>query len=156
MSEESQRVQCGECGERNLSTSEVCWQCGKPLTPAQNELTADSQPTEPVAESPETPATPEVSPTQPLPVPPSDNSQTLMIIGFVSAGLGLCCCLFPLASIVLGIILSGRKNKMGTWVIVAGAVALLVSTMMSVIYFLTIRGMGHAGMMGPNYHPFGY
>lgn len=143
MAEETERVICPKCGERNLPESEVCWQCGQPLRAEVVEPDKDQQPSEPVSEPAPTPVASgepvSQQPTLPPPAAPIDNSQTLVILGFVFAGLSLLCCpIFPIASIVMGIIANSKGNKLGTWVIAAGVVMLLLQIMVWGLYIAFI------------------
>ena len=147
MAEETERVICPKCGERNLPESEVCWQCGQPLRTEVTELDKDKQPAEPVPEPAPTPEEPVSPPPSPAPV---DNSPTLVILGFVFAGLGLlgCCPIFSIASIVMGIIANNKGNKLGTWIIASGAIILLLNIMLIVLVVVFRASMGSGYMPG--------
>ena len=129
MNENPNRIACTKCGAANFPSSANCWQCGEPLR---------AEPTEPAPPGPE-PAPgaappPPTTPSSPIYVPPRSrqDTETLVIVGFVLAGVGLfgcCCCCSPLcsiAAIVLGAIAYSRGDNRGMWVIIAGAVTLLI------------------------------
>jgi hypothetical protein len=145
VNESSNRIACAKCGAANFPSSSNCWQCGEALSAdqvpearAEGEFAASTPEPPPgappsVEPVPAVPPPPEPAPSSPVYVPPTNrrDTETLVIVGFVLAGLGLigccCCCspLFSVAAIVLGAIAYSKGDNRGIWVIVAGAVALL-------------------------------
>ena len=133
MNETGDRIQCPKCGANNFPSSAVCWQCGEPLSQQQAATPPPGQ--QPGPQPAPAPRWPEGETAVP---PARDNTQTLIILGFVFAALGLCCCpIFAIAGIIMGVIVQQRGNPTGTWVIVASAAMLLVSVV------LTIAGLGN-------------
>ncbi len=51
-----------------------------------------------------------------------------MILGFISAAVGLLCCpfVFSVAAIIMGVVARNKGNPLGVWVIGAGVAASLV------------------------------
>lgn len=87
-----------------------------------------NQPPEPVQEPTPTPEEPPTPVTEP---PARVNTDAYITWGFILAALGfVCCCcgqLFAVASIILGAIAYGKGDQRGMWVMIAGAVSLLIS-----------------------------
>lgn len=98
--------------------------------PAQQ--TPKSPPYQPYGQQPGQPyQPPSGGPQQPYPpptaAPPASDTKILIILGFVFAGLGLCCCgPLGIGAIIMGVIAHNKGDKLGIWVIVAGAAALLL------------------------------
>jgi hypothetical protein len=137
MNENPNRVACSKCGAANFPSSANCWQCGEPL---RVEGTAPEPP--PPGPEPEPGATPPTPPPSPVYVPPTarQDTETLVIVGFVCAGLGLmgCCCgccswVLSITAIVLGAIAYSKGDNRGMWVIIAGAVALVAGVVPTVV-----------------------
>jgi hypothetical protein len=81
------------------------------------------------------------------PPPPARSDTNLYIIlGFVFAVLGIGCCPFGLASIVMGIIANNKGNKLGMWVIVAGVVSVILAMGFNIF---ALRRMGPGGPFAP-------
>ena len=112
--------------------------------PTDPEQPADRTPTP----EPE-PAAPVPSPAQPLAAPPRppQNTDSLIIWGFILAALGLVCCccgqIFSVAAIVLGAIAYGRGDQRGMWVMIAGAVSFLISSGIGATYMLVPQMWPH-------------
>ena len=105
----------------------------QPVEPEQEEQSPPPPP-EPVSPpEPVQPPTPAPAPPPPGPPPPSDTN-TLIIIGWISVGIGLlgvcCCCswLFAPLAIVLGAIAYSRGDQRGLWVLIAGIVVLIIGS----------------------------
>lgn len=128
MNQGTERISCPYCQAANFPTSTVCWQCGRALRAQQDQ---------PPAQPPMTPPPP--GPTEPGPAygpPPASSSNTLVIVGFILAALGICCCpIFSIVGIILGVMALQRGNSLGTWVIVASAVTLLLGVVLFAIGF---------------------
>jgi len=95
----------------------------------------EEQPAEPTAEQPPAPEAAQlpVEPVQPPPPPPEDTT-VYVILGFVCAALGvLCCPIFSIVGIVLGMIVNRKGNPIGTWILVASAATLLIGIIFSAI-----------------------
>ena len=142
MNDTSDRIECPKCHANNFTSSAVCWQCGEPL-PRQEASTP--------------PPSAQPGPTGPQPrysePPRTDNSQTLVILGFVFAGLGLLCCpIFALAGLIIGIVVQRRGKPIGTWIIVVSAVVLVASVLITIFYtakFLTMYKQNPTPWMTP-------
>ena len=71
----------------------------------------------------------------PAPAAPPQDTNTLIILGWVFVVLGLfcCCCppLFAIPGIVLGIIAYSKGDQRGLWVIIAGAIVLVAGGALS-------------------------
>ena len=93
----------------------------------------NQQPTEP-----EQPA-PQAAPPSAPPGPPQ-NTDSLIIWGFILAALGLVCCccgqIFSVVAIILGAIAYGKGDHRGMWVIIAGAIAFLITSGLGASYVL--------------------
>lgn len=63
--------------------------------------------------------------------PSSNNTDALILWGYILAGLSLfcCCCPYALAlpSLVMGIVAYSRGDQRGKWVIIASVIALILS-----------------------------
>lgn len=71
---------------------------------------------------------------EPSPATKSDNSSLLVILGFVSAILvPVFFPVFAAVSVVLGVILCRRENKMGRWVIAAGVVVTILFILVAIM-----------------------
>lgn len=116
MNQESDRIPCPKCRANNFPTSAVCWNCGQPLHPQQEG--APEEPAAPPQAGPESPSTCQ-----------ANNTDTLVILGFIMAGLAFiaCCCspIFAIPAIILGATAYSRGDQRGLWVIIIGAIALL-------------------------------
>ena len=142
MNDTSDRIECPKCHANNFTSSAVCWQCGEPLPRQQ------ASPPPPSAQP---------GPTGPQPrysdPPRTDNSQTLVILGFVFAGLGLLCCpIFALAGLIIGIVVQRRGKPIGTWIIVVSTVVLVASVLITIFYtakFLTMYKQNPTPWMTP-------
>ncbi len=132
MSESSDRISCPKCQASNFANSAVCWQCGQPLSGPRAQVSNETPggPTPPPPPQP----TPGYEPLPPSYTPPADNGQTLVIVGFILAAIGFLCCplIFGAVAIVLGILAMNKGNKLGMWVIVAGAASLVLGTILGV------------------------
>lgn len=92
----------------------------------------------------------------PMPaMPTSDNTQTLVILGFVFAALGIICCpIFPIVGIIFGVIVQRRGNQLGTWIIVANVLALVASLAFSaMIAAKYMELLKHGGIPNPYNNP---
>jgi hypothetical protein len=108
----------------------------------------EEQPAEPTAEQPPAPeaAQPPVEPVQPPPPPPEDTT-VYVILGFVCAALGLVCSpfcsvvalVFPIVGIVLGVVVNRKNNPIGTWIIVASVVTLVIGIGLSAIGLVFLK-----------------
>jgi hypothetical protein len=85
------------------------------------------------------PAQPSEAPPQPPQAAPQRNTDAFILWGFISAAVGFfgfccCCCpsIFGIVAIVLGAIAYSRGDQRGMWVIIAGAVALLAGSGISI------------------------
>ena len=173
MNDQSNRIICPHCKTNNFQSSTVCWQCGKPLSPAKQ---PDQQPPPPVQppppyqQQPGQPPPPYQQPVQPQPPhqrplsepPSSGDGRIFVTLGFIFAGLGFCCCyLFSVASIVMGFIAYNKKDKLAVWVIVAGASSLLISIIIGIAAKSLLPGFmeqfmpkGMFPQMDPGQSPF--
>lgn len=120
MNQDNSNILCPHCGEWNSAGREECIRCGMPL-PSQGETTAGES------------AQPPVAPDSVPPTASRSETETIVILGFVLAGLGLfgcCCCFSSLAeviAIVLGAIAYSRGDRRGLWIIIIGVVVLVIS-----------------------------
>ena len=150
---DTDRIPCPHCQANNFPSSAVCWQCGQPLRAQSNETPGGPPP-------PVTPPTP--GPVQPPPPSyeppptsrPPDNGQTLVILGFIFAALGIFCCpIFGPVAIIMGVIAKNRGNALGTWVIIAGVASTLIGvifTSVGVLSFLKgMQGGGYGNFPNP-------
>jgi hypothetical protein len=130
MNQASDRIPCPKCQASNFPNSAVCWQCGEPMSGARAQVSNET----PGGPTPPPPA-PGYAPPQPIIPHRQDDGQNLVVIGFVLAALGFLCCplIFGAAAIVLGILAMNKGNKLGVWVIVAGAGSLVLGTILGVI-----------------------
>lgn len=137
MNENPNRIACTKCGAANFPSSANCWQCGEPL-PTQRTEPAPPGPEPGMGDAP-APPTP---PSSPVYVPPRNrqDTETLITLGFVFAGLGLigfccgCCSwLFSITAIVLGAIAYSKGDSRGLWVIGLAALGLILSVVISLI-----------------------
>ncbi|MDH7481295.1 MAG: hypothetical protein QHH26_04855 [Armatimonadota bacterium] len=142
MSESTNRKVCPYCQANNFLSSEICWRCGRPLPPQEGQLEQPKTPP-PIAQPQMNQATP--PPAQQYPQypssQPSGGTSGLIIGGFILAALSFMCCplfLLGAVSIVLGSVAYGRGDRMGIWVIVAGALGMLFGAM---AFGLTIRSL---------------
>jgi MFS family permease len=121
MGETTDRIPCPKCQASNFASSAVCWQCGQPLRAQANQPPPSNQPPSPGEYQPP----PSYSPP---PAPSGENTQILIILGFICAAIGFLCCpiLFSTAAIIMGVVAKNRGNPLGTWVIVAGAASLVI------------------------------
>lgn len=125
MEERPNRVRCEECGADNFLSAEKCWKCGRAF---------------PVRESGEAASSDERAgsreePVERAPCPPprrgdgyeGSSSNSMSIVGFVCAGMGFSCCpLFSVAAIVLGVIAASKREKLATWVLIAGVFSVIL------------------------------
>lgn len=117
MTETTDRIPCPHCQASNFPTSTTCWQCGRALR-------AEAQP--PGGQPPPPGQPPPYYPQSP---PPAEDTKTLVILGFVFAGLSLlcfCCPLFGIVGIIMGIIVQRKGNPIGMWIIIASAVTTII------------------------------
>jgi len=139
------RIACEKCGAANFPSSANCWQCGEPLrkesTPAEQPAPETPAAPVPVEPTPGIPPPPQ-PPSSPIYVPPRNrqDTETLVVLGFVFGGLGLIgfccgCCSWVLSitAIVLGAIAYSKGDNRGLWVIILGAVALIASVIVQVL-----------------------
>lgn len=143
MDETPNRKKCPNCGTMNFLSSETCLQCGAVL-PTVNNKPQDQM--IPAAAPPPAPAEPSAYP----PPPKSGEANTFIILGFIFAGLGFCCCpIFAITGLVMGIIANGKGDRLAVWVIVASSVALLLNIIGVILYFsLGMSAMHGAGPFG--------
>jgi len=146
MSETGDRITCPKCKANNFPSSAVCWQCGEPLPRQQA-----ASPTPPGAQpGPPTPNWPEDQRAAP---PRRDNTQTLIILGFVCAVLGFCCCpVFAIVGIILGVVVQQRGNVTGTWLIIVSSLVLVASVawiLLNVGKYLQMMQKGQFPWMPP-------
>lgn len=119
MSGTTDRIPCPHCGASNFPTSTMCWQCGRPLR-------VESQP--PGGQPPPPGQPPPYYPPSP---PPAQDTKTLVILGFVFAGLSFFCCpIFGIVGIIMGIMALRRGNPIGIWIIVVSLVLTVVSSVL--------------------------
>lgn len=139
MNESPNRIACPKCGAANFPSSANCWHCGEPLPAERTEPQPAPSGPEPAPGAAPPPPTP---PSSPVYVPPRNrqDTETLVIIGFVCAGLGLlgwccCCCSWPfsIAAIVLGAVAYSKGDNRGLWVIGLAALGLILSVVISLI-----------------------
>ncbi|MHB1457466.1 MAG: hypothetical protein ACYC0V_11195 [Armatimonadota bacterium] len=148
MDETPNRKKCPNCGTLNFLSSETCLQCGTLLPEVDNKRQDQIIP---AATPPPTPVEPSAYP----PPPKSGESNTFIILGFIFAGLGFCCCpVFAIAGLVMGIIANGKGDRLAVWVIVASSAALLWSIIGLILYFTmgvsAINGAGPFGSPTPH------
>lgn len=131
MSQTSDRIPCPRCQANNFPSSDVCWQCGQPLHQQQDQ---------PPAQPPPEPGPPQppggYQPSPPYtPQKPADTGQIYVILGFVSAAVGLLCCpfIFSVAAIIMGVIARNKGNPLGVWVIAAGVASLVIGVIVGAI-----------------------
>lgn len=126
------RVQCWKCGANNFPSSEMCWKCGQRL----REQPEQPQPAQ-YAPPPPLYDPSHVEPGAPYPMYRSGRSaDNLITLGYVLGGISypamLCCCcgcispIFSLAGIILGAVSESQGDKRGRWVILVGAISLLL------------------------------
>jgi hypothetical protein len=148
MNQESNRIPCPGCQAMNFPSSAACWQCGQPLKAEGSQSPEGPPPTAPPPPAPE--------PGSPYPPARSSGDTSIFVIlGFVCAGLAFLCCpwLFGVAAIVLGIIAYTRGNPLGAWVIAAGAVALVIGTVIGVLVGAKMFSQGQSPWMRPGPFP---
>lgn len=146
MDETPNRKKCPNCGTMNFLSSETCLQCGGVLPAVENKPPDQQMPLTTIMPAP---AEPSAYP----PPPKSGDSNTFIILGFIFAGLGLCCCpIFAIAGLIMGIIANGKGDKLAVWVIVASSVALLLYIAGIILYF-SFQSATH-GFAPPTPHIF--
>ena len=156
MNQASDRVPCPKCQASNFANSAVCWQCGEPLpgprAQVSNETPGGPTPPQVSNETPGGPA-PGYEPPPPMaPLPVSDNSTLLIVLGFLCAVPGVFCCpiIFPVVGIILGAIVQRRGNKLGIWVIVTSVLFLVAGLVFTGIGVATYMNMmKHGGIPNP-------
>lgn len=143
MNEASQRIPCPKCQANNFPSSAVCWQCGQPLRAEQNQ-----PPPGPPPQGPPGGYQPNYGP--PSGPPPADNSQTLVILGFIAAVLGVLCCpvVFGVTAIILGVVAKNRGNPTGIWVIWAGVASMVIGIIVSIV--VISANLNQFGGFNPN------
>jgi len=129
MTQEPERVQCPHCQAANFPSSVVCWQCGRPLQAQQGQPPPEYAPGAPSPPQPEPVQPEQAQPAPPHPPRPPDNTKSLVTLGFVFAPLAivLCCPIFAIVALILGIVALRRGNPTGIWIIVASGVGLFIS-----------------------------
>ena len=133
----SDRIPCPKCQANNFPTSAVCWQCGESLQAQQDQLPAGPSPS---VQPPQQPG-PVQPPPSYAPSQPADNTKTLVILGFIFGGLGLLCCpIFSIVGIILGIIAQRRGNSLGIWVIVVSVVTLIIGGILAAAFWTGFMG----------------
>jgi len=141
MNENPNRIACPKCGAANFPSSTNCWQCGESLRVRQIHVERTEPESTPPGSEPPPGTPPPPAPSSPVYIPPGSrqDTDTLVIIGFMLAGLGLfgcCCCCSPLlsvAAIVLGAMAYSRGDNRGLWVIIAGAAALILGIVIPLV-----------------------
>jgi hypothetical protein len=148
MSDSNGRLICPNCQAENFLSSELCWQCGKPL---RTETTPPEGPTTPPAFGSQIPYPPPAPSEPPAPYPDTrrtDDSHTYVILGFVFAGIALLCCpVFAIAAIVMGAVAYSKGNQTGLWIIIIGVLELVGAGILSRV--LRSSGMHGFGPMRP-------
>lgn len=77
----------------------------------------------------------------------TQDGQTEAIISFVCSGLGLCCCcLLPIAGIILGNIAKNKGNPLGNTAMIVGWVVLVLSIAGNLIWFFVQGGLSAFNM----------
>lgn len=159
MNDQSDRILCPHCGASNVPSSTTCWQCGRVMHASEDQPGGMPPVTQPASEQrpPQSPDTNIQPPYIPPPVPsaPRTDTQVLIILGYVFAGLGLVpiCCAWPfgITAIILGIVAAAKGDTRGIWVIIAGASAFFISVSIGIY---AVRHMpdvyqGHKGSWPP-------
>lgn len=118
----TERIPCPKCNANNFASSTTCWQCGEPLR---------AQP--PIAQGSQYPQRPDNYQQTHRPQQ-RDNTQTLVILGFVFAALGLGCCpLFAIGGMIMGGMVRARGNPLGTWIIAASVLVFAVASILAAV-----------------------
>jgi len=130
MSDQSDRLICPYCRAQNMPSNQSCWQCGRAIFASADSPNTPSSEPAPSSE----PGPGSTGGVQPPTIPPNQprgDTQLMITLGFIFAGLSLIpvCCAWPfgIAAIILGIIATSRGDSRGVWVIVSGVMALIIS-----------------------------
>jgi len=161
VNQSSDRIPCPSCGAENFPSSATCWQCGAVLQTNANGQSGPPPGAPPPGGSynppPSPPSAPYSTPQPNLPQRPMpEDTNTLIIFGYVCVALSFLCCpwLFGVAAVIIGVVAGNKGDQRGKLVWILGIVGLVVGTIIGLIWSTYYFKMMNQFMQHPGQNPY--